>query len=507
MKLIKTNTPKWQNMLGTFSENIKELYIAKNEQDLDALDGYNDTTKGIQKLIGDAIATNTPLRFLGSGWSWTKIATVQDGIMVDTKQLNTTLSLSAASISPKYKGDIKKLIFAQCGNAIWELNDELRNKKPALSLKTCGASNGQTIVGAMSTGAHGATIDVGGVQDYVVGIHLIVGPNRHVWLERKSAPVVSASLIQNLETELIQDDDLFNAVLVSFGSFGFIHGVLLETEDLFLLETNMQRVPYNDDLKQAMESLDFSKLPMPGGTDRPFHFSVSINPYDLANGAFLYTHYKRPYRTNYKKPVRNDAGIGPGDDAPAFIGKLTKVAPNLVPGIVNKLIGRTLVPYSKQFGTLGEIFDNTSFQGKLSSTALGLPLNKVNRVAELLLEINKTNDGFFNGIFAFRYIKKTNAILGFSNFPNFTCVLELDGIFSPQTDKFYQAVWARLDKEGIPFTFHWGKMGDMDATRIKKMYGPKADAWIAARNKLLKPEVMKVFNNPLIKQWGLDKVL
>jgi FAD binding domain len=506
MIIVKTGKKQWQNMLETFKVNIKDLYEAGNDQGLDALEGYNDTTAGIKKIIGEAIATNTPLRFLGAGWSWTKIATAENGIMVNTKPLNTTLTLTPRSVVPAYTGDIKKLYFAQCGNGIWELNDELRNATPKLSLKTCGASNGQTIVGAMSTGAHGATIDVGGVQDYVVGMHIIVGPDRSVWLERKSAPVVSAFFIELLETELIQDDDMFNAALVSFGCFGFIHGVLLETEPLFLLETNMQRVPYGSDLKKAMETLDFSTLHLPGGSDRPFHFSVSINPYDIENGAFLYTHYKRPYRKDYTKPVKNDAGIGPGDDAPAFIGKLTKVIPKLVPTIVNKLIGGALKPYSKQFGTLGEIFDNTNLRGKLSSTALGLPLNKVNRVAELLLEVNKT-DGPFTGIFAFRYVKKTNATLGFTHFGDFTCVLELDGIFSPGTDKFYQAVWKRLNDEKIPFTFHWGKMSDINPDIIKKMYGKDAIAWIAARNKLLKPDAMKIFTNPLITQWGLDKVL
>lgn len=506
MKIVKTGGKQWQNMLQTFKINIKDLYIVANDQSLDALEGYNDTTAGIKKIIGEAIATNTPLRFLGAGWSWTKIATAENGIMVDTKQLNTTLTLTPRSVLPSYTGDIKKLYFAQCGNGIWELNDELRNAVPKLSLKTCGASNGQTIVGAMSTGAHGATIDVGGVQDFVVGMHIIVGPDRSIWLERKSAPIVTASFIELLETELVQDDDMFNAALVSFGCFGFIHGVLLETEPLFLLETNMHRVPYGSNLKKAMETLDFGSLVLPGGTDRPFHFSVSINPYDIENGAFLYTHYKRPYKKDYVKPVKNDAGIGPGDDAPAFIGKLTKVIPKLVPTIVNKLIGGALKPYSKQFGTLGEIFDNTSLRGKLSSTALGLPLNKVNRVAELLLEINKT-DGPFTGIFAFRYVKKTNATLGFTHFGDFSCVLELDGIFSSETDKFYQAVWKRLDDEKIPYTFHWGKMSDINPEKINKMYGKDATAWIAARNKLLKPDALKIFTNPQITQWGLDKVV
>jgi hypothetical protein len=502
MITVKTNSKQWKNELGTISENIMDLYVVGNEQNLVPLDRYNDTTVGIQNMMEEAVQTKTPIRFLGAGWSWTKIATVQGGVMIDTKQLNTILTLHEEHVAPAYKGDFRKLIFAQCGIGIWQLNEVLAGMSPKLSLKTCGASNGQTIVGAMSTGAHGATIDIGGVQDYVVGLHIIVDPHRHVYLQRRSAPVVSKALTDKLGAELIADDDLFNAALVSFGSFGFIHGVLLETEELYLLETNLQRVPYDETLKKAMNTLDYSKLPMPGGTDRPFHFSVSINPYDLDKGAYLYTHYKRDYRKNYTKPVHNDAGIGPGDDAPSFIGKLTKVIPKLIPVIVNKLIGKALAPYSKQFGTLGEIFDNTTFKGKLASTALGLPINKVSRVAELLIEINNAGNPF-NGIFAFRYVKKSGAMLGFTRYPDFTCVLELDGIFTPETEKFYKAVWKRLDEENIPFTFHWGKMNEMDFDRIKKMYGKDATNWIAQRNKLLGPDVMKIFTNPLLK----DKVL
>jgi len=504
MKLIKTGAKEWPNQHQTFTETIKDLYIVANEPALDALEGYNDTTKGLQRLISEAIKTNTPIRSLGAGWSWTKIATVKDGIMIDTKQLNTTMNISIQSVVPGYKGDIKKLLFAQCGNGIWELNDELRGKK--LSLKTCGASNGQTIVGAMSTGAHGSTIDVGGVQDFVVGMHIIFGADRHIYLERKSTPIVSASFIQNLETELVQDDDLFNAALVSFGSFGIIHGVMIVTEDLFLLETYRERIAFDDPLKKAMETLDFSALNLPGGNDRPFHFSVSINPYDIKNGAYVSTFYKRPYRDDYVRPVHNAAGIGPGDDAPCFIGKLTDVIPALVPTVVNKLLGGALKPYAKQFGTLGEIFDNTLLHGKLLSTALGFPISVINRVTDLLLAVNKT-DGPFSGLFAYRFIKKTDAMLGFTHFPDFTCIVELDGIFSHTTQNFYSAVWKRLDEEKIPFTFHWGKMVDLNPERIARMYGSATDSWIAARNKILDAETMKVFTNPLLKEWGLDKVL
>jgi len=39
------------------------------------------------------------------------------------------------------------------------------------------------------------------------------------------------------------------------------------------------------------------------------------------------------------------------------------------------------------------------------------------------------------------------------------------------------------------------------------MYGKDAVKWMAARNKLLDADSIKVFTNPLLQQWGLDKVL
>lgn len=503
MKLIPTGKRSWINGHETFEERIKELFIIGNEPALGPLESYNDATKGLQKVILEQIQTNTPFRSLGAGWSWTKIATARDGIMADTKPLNTTMGISDLSVSPAYNGDRNKLRFAQCGTGIWELSKDLRGD--SLSLKTSGASNGQTIAGAMSTGAHGSSIDVGGVQDYVVGIHLIVSPIRHIWLERKSAPVVSDYFIQKIETELIRDDDLFNAALVSFGSFGIIHGVLIETETLFLLETYLRRMPYDDSLRHLMQTLDFSNANLPCGNERPFHFAVSLNPYDLQNGAYVYSFYKRPYREDYIRPSPNAAGIGPGDDAPCFIGRLTNVIPSLVPTIVNKLLAGALKPYDKQMGTLGEIFNNTTLHGKLMSAAIGIPLNKINRVTELLLEINNTH-GPFAGLFAYRFIRKSKATLAFTRF-DFTCILEMDGVYSNTTNNFYKAVWDRLDAEQIPYTSHWGKMNELDFNRINMMYGNNVDAWIVARNNILDADARKVFANPLLQQWGLDKTV
>ena len=501
MKIFKSGATHWQNKHETFVESINNMYEIGNEAALDALDSYNDTTKGLQDLITESIQSNLQLRALGAGWSWMKIATAEGGLMFDTKPLNNIFDISKQSVADSYKGDVSKLFFAQCGNGVWELGKYLKNKK--LSLRTSGASNGQTIAGLIATGAHGSSFDFGAAPEFVVGLHIILSPSRHIWLERKSYPVASAAFILNLQTELLQDDDLFNAAVVSMGAFGIIHGVMIETEDLFLLEAYLQRMPYDDVLKTLMQSLDFTKAKLPCGNERPFHFAVALNPYDLLGGAYVTTMYKRPYRTNYKRPIDNAAGIGPGDDAACFVGKLTDALPVLVPGLVNKLVAGAFTPYSKQFGTLGEIFDNTTLFGKLMSAAIGIPIALVGKVTEILLELNKTA-GPFVGLFAYRFIKKTNATLAFTRF-DFTCILELDAASSEKTKAFYTAVWDRLDQENIPFTFHWGKLNELTPARIKKMYGTDADAWIKARNTLLNKDAMKVFTYPLLQQWGLDK--
>jgi hypothetical protein len=503
MKVIKTGFTTWENRHETFVEKIKDLYELGNDDSLLPLDSYNDSTKGLQQIVAEAVAQKTCLRALGAGWSWMKIATADNGIMLDTKPLNLIFDISTPSVAPAYKGDVSKLFFAQCGNGVWELSRYLRPRN--LSLKTSGASNGQTIAGVIATGAHGSAFDTGAVQDFVVGIHIIVSPTRHIWLERASYPVASDAFIKDLNTERVQDDDLFHSALVSFGSFGIVHGAMIETEPLFLLESYMSRMPYDATLQQLMQTLDFSKAKLPNGNERPYHFAVSLNPYDMDNGAYVTTMYKRPYVAGYPPPITNLNGIGPGDDAACFVGGLTQAIPALVPTLVNKLLAGALTPYSKQMGTLSETFNNTTLHGKLLSAAIGVPSANVSQALGLLLEINKTV-GPFLGLFACRFVKKSAAKLAFTRF-DLTCVLELDAAFSDATYEFYTAVWKKLEEAKIPFTFHWGKINELTIDRLTAMYGEDLQSWIAARNKLLDADVRQVFTNATLKAWGLDKSL
>jgi hypothetical protein len=88
------------------------------------------------------------------------------------------------------------------------------------------------MAGAISTGTHNAAIHVGSMQDTVKGIHLVI-LNETVFLQRSSDPVVTDLYRMDIGADRVwSDDDLFNAALVNFGTFGIIHGFLILTEPL-----------------------------------------------------------------------------------------------------------------------------------------------------------------------------------------------------------------------------------------------------------------------------------
>jgi hypothetical protein len=499
-QVIPSGDKIWINRHETVTQPVDNIYTIFNGDSGNVVNDYNATTAAVQDLIGKAVNEGKTIRALGGCWSFSDVAAT-DGWLVNTMGMNMLFTISARSISPDYTGNRDQLLFVQCGNSVQELNRYLESN--GKSLKTSGASNGQTISGAIATGTHGSAYNFGATQDFVVGLHVIISPDRHVWLERASYPVVSDSLLSNLKAEVIRDDEIFNAALVSIGSFGFIHGVLIETEEKYLLEGYRQMIPYNDALKHVMETLDFTNAPLPHGSEPPYHFQVLINQYDLSAGAYVTSMYKRSFSDNYTPPVSNPDKAGPGDDVPTFIGKLTDLVSASIPVLVNNLIKIECEP-GNWMGTTGEIFSNTDTRGKVLSTAMGIPVNYVTQVNDILIQLNSKDP--FPGVFAYRYVKPSNATLAFTRFDP-TCVVELDGVQSDLTWNFYRAVWNELLQRGIPYTFHWGKINDLNDQKVKNIFQNDRERWVQARNKLLPAESLTVFSSPPLKNLGLDEIL
>lgn len=516
---------KWknahQNFTHTFKKNASFKLTIPDAQASNS-DNYKATTKNLQWLIRYAIDNNINLRAMGNGWSFSEVAVCEGGL-VDTKSLVLSFTISDSFLTKEYLGKGNKsgdLLLIQCGMSVLRANEILETVlNPRHCLKASGASNGQSMAGCISTGTHGSAFDVGAVHDAVVGLHIVVGPNRHVWLQRASNPVASDEFLKWLGAELISDDDVFNAALVSFGSFGFIHGVLLETAPIFLLEKHIsEKTAYDQAAITAINTLDFStiasRLPFPLNTpDKTlYHFEVIVNPHafahdDASKGIYIRTLYKTPYRDDYPKVKRDDRGLTYGDDMLGVVQTLLdnlgpSLSAKLVPALVAKLLPLAFTTSEETVGTVGELFNNTKYRGQLASTAIAVDCKDASKVIDEIVTMNKKNP--FPGVLSIRYVKGTRAMMGFTHFEK-TCVMEMDGVDSGLSRAFYQSIWDRLEELAIPYTLHWGKINtNLSPARVRKMYGANVDKWIAIRHQLLDEPVRKVFTNKFMQQCGLD---
>ena|SRR5688572_792339 len=96
-------------------------------------------------------------------------------------------------------------------------------------------------------------------------------------------------------------------------------------------------------------------------------------------------------------------------------------------------------------------------------------------------------------------------MLAFTRHEPVTCVVELDGVQSDTTTRFYRAVWKEFEAREIPFTLHWGKVNDhLSKARVRKIYGEQTVArWIELRVGLLGDRMCEVLSNSFMYRCGL----
>jgi hypothetical protein len=511
-----------ENFKHTFTPDCSWI-LDHNDPSLSDSDLYKRATENLKWVIGHSIEQSTTLRAIGANWSFSPVA-MCDGGMLQTRGLDLIFNINNTLISPSYQLTGKThqdLIFVECGTQIARLNRELEiDRSPARCIRASGGSNGQTIAGCISTGTHGAALYTGAVHDSVVGIHLVTGPDTHVWLERASYPVASDKFINWLGATPYKDDALFEAALVSFGSFGIIHGVMLETEPLFLLkEYRISNAIYNDDLMNALSKLDMPKLkqllpdlPASSPGHELYHMELNLNPYSIKKnssaGLYIFLFYKMAVPPGY---VVNHGGSHAAAPSPEFIwmmkGLLSVLGKDRSYNHIKKLttqeFEKNIRPPTPEAKTIGSIFRDTRFTGNVGSFAFSIPTSQLPKTIEEIRQEISINA--FAGAVAVRFVKGTRATLGFTKFEN-TAVVEMDGLDSKTNHAVFQNVIKRLEAQQIPFSIHWGKLnGPLDKGRTEAIYGKdKLAAWKESRAKLLSVETRTVFSNPFMQKCGLD---
>jgi len=476
---------------------------------------YKNATKELQNIIQFCLQNNKSLRARGSLWSLSTAA-VTDGRLIDTEALVLEFVVPQGLVNPVYTGNAKKLRFVECGNSVAHLNDSLF--ADGLSIKASGSNDGQTIAGALSTGTHGSAYKFGAMQEMVVGLHLITGPNKHVYLQRHSLPVMQRDFAQRIGAEFKQDDTMFNAALVSFGSFGIIHGIMIETRSLFALNAVRFRYPYDDTLKTAIRTSDPTLIPLPPeahavNVDQPYHFEIFLNPNEGTppNEAIVLLMYETPYdAATYVPPQWNGGESGMGASGlnimGAIVGKIPSPLNQLAVPFLNSQVKDEFAPYYKR-AIIRDLFrgEKTPEKTKTLACGIGMPIANAIEAMDIVFNTYKNNDIVLPLILSFRFVKGTQALLGFTHFDQ-TAVLEIDALNTTETREFLYQIWHALDSANIPFTLHWGKFNAyLTPSRVRERFGNNVvDQWIASRHQLLDDaNLRQLFNNSFMTQLGL----
>jgi hypothetical protein len=505
----------WKNWHQTVSANIKGVYNVWYPADMPSYgaDTINRCTRQVQRAIAEAKQRGFPIKAVGHGWSLSEAATTS-GAMVDISRLNAMKPLRADQLDPAYQGsrDPAALWLIQGGAYISEVNRIIEADQFGRSMPTSGAANGQTIVGATSTGTHGSVLTSGALHDHIVAIHLLAGAQAEYWIERASWPVLKPGLAAALGATVIRNDQIFNAVVLGLGAFGIITDVVLETRPRMLLfARNIDRDPAGQSLildnamRHVIQTLDFESHPTlktPAGYAAPYFFQPIIDATSNPPKVIVMLMYEKQWQAGYVPDYRMAASkFGPGYDFLSVAGLLLDVFQAGVPLFAQIARAQLYTPGDK-IGSWGELFGFKTPRTKVASGSVAVPLNNILAALDVLIDLNQQM-GPVPLVFGCRYVQKSNALLAINRFAP-TVVISLDGIHNQASLAFLEAIPPAMEANGIPHAQHWGKTNGYTAQRVQAIFGADRDAWVAARHQLLSdPSDRALFQNDYMAERGL----
>ena len=303
---VASKDESYMNWFGTESVKPQEILYPENLGDL-------------TDIVRRACEAKKRVRMAGSSLSISDI-TITNDILLRPIELEGRLNLDPDGLVEK---DNKFLVRFLSGTRVRTINQILEQNDLALGI--LGGFDGQTIIGLAMTSTHGSSLNYGPISDSVVSLQ-IVGENGEVFQVEPSKGITNPDAFsgvleekakdgKNIPITLIQDDDSFNAILVSGGSMGIVYSAVLRAEPKFWIHEECTVLFWNEFKSGFLDKIfahgkDCSKK-LEESREDPYYYEFLVNPYEEEDGRHSVLLTKR---WKYTEKIYDD-------DDPCFRGK------------------------------------------------------------------------------------------------------------------------------------------------------------------------------------------
>jgi hypothetical protein len=194
------------------------------------------------------------------------------------------------------------------------------------AFQTLGGAGGQTVFGALTTGTHGSDFDVPPIADSVMALHLVADGGRHYWIEPETRMPPGARLTADEPLnalygqdqygtrryfangregkdnfEIIRDDNVFNAVLISAGRFGIVYSIVIAAVRQYCLHQERRLTTWQEikDQINNLESPLYTQTNAPPARPRSLQIAINVTPHEhfSKNRVGITKQWKVPLRT------------------------------------------------------------------------------------------------------------------------------------------------------------------------------------------------------------------
>jgi len=495
---------RWVNYHKT-GESILSGRFALRSAGLDP--GREDIREGAQAVrdwLGRAKQAGVPVRPVGGAWSPSNIQTVEHGWMLNTRRFNRCFRLAQGDFADP-QTDAAKCLLVEGGVQIDEINDKLESDEIGRSLRSTGASNGQTIAGACATGTHGSVLGAGGIQDHVRAVQ-IVTPNGIHWIEPGASLMGDDFIAATGATQVHRSDEAFAAALVAVGSLGIVTAMVIETVPRFYLQAILKLIDFRREDLQLLADGDFRAFSGKHGLpEEPYFVMVVTNPHKpFRRKAVVRFLYERDTMAGCKC-AEKPADLGAGYDSFTMLGWLLHNLPFanglIIQTIMRLAVGKGIGAQDKVVGTWGMTTETHKPLAKIFTGALFCDRKDLPRLFERGCEAFAGAGGAT--AVTLRFMKGGHGLLAPARWAE-TAGMDCDGPETKRTRRAFARMLAALDgADPIPFTRHWGKENRLDAARIAADYGPDLIRWKAVRDMLLPAADRALFGTAILDDWGL----